>query len=402
MFLQAASPALAFMLGLGTVFGTSSAQAQTYKETLLYSFGGGGNGNSPQADVISDAKGNLYGTTEAGGVGSCTRDGGCGTVFKVDTTDQETVLHRFTGGADGNAPYAPLIMDAKGNLYGTTVFGGGTGCSGDGCGTVFKVTKKGEEAVLYSFTGGADGANPYAGLIMDAKGNLYGNTNAGGGSGKGVVFELDPTTSEYTVLHSFTGGADGGQPFAGLISDAKGNLYGTATTGGSGAGVVFEVSSTGNYTVLHSFTGAKDGATPYGVLIFDAKGNLYGTNVAGAIGWGVVFKMTTKGKETVLHTFTGGDGGFPTGLVFDAKGNLYGTTQLGGPAHYLAAGVIYKLSSKRKYTILDYFSADSSGSQTGCYPAITGALILDAKGSPNGALSCGGPSGFGVVYKLTP
>jgi uncharacterized repeat protein (TIGR03803 family) len=170
----------------------------------------------------------------------------------------ETVLHSFTG-SDGAFPLAGLIADSAGNLYGTTVSGGTGGCSqGAGCGVVFKVSPSGTETVLYSFTGGSDGAFPEAGLIADRAGNLYGTTNRGGGSGGGVVFKLSSSGTE-TVLYSFTGGSDGRNPQAGLIADSAGNLYGTTEGGGSGNGVVFKLSLGGTETVLHSFTGS-DGA----------------------------------------------------------------------------------------------------------------------------------------------
>jgi uncharacterized repeat protein (TIGR03803 family) len=221
------------------------------------------------------------------------------------------------------------------------------------------------------------------------------------------VFKVAPNsdgTWTETVLYSFTGGADGASPFSSLIFDAQGNLYGTTISGGSGAGVVFKVDpTTRKETVLHSFTGGADGGVPYGSLIFDAQGNLYGTADNGGIGYGVVFKMSSKGKGkvTALHNFTGGDGFFPYDLVFDAKGNLYGSTGLGGPAPYQPHGVIYKLSSKRKYTILAYFSAAASGYTTGEAPS-DNALILDAKGNLYGTLQGGGAPDQGVVFKLTP
>ncbi|MGA2003809.1 MAG: choice-of-anchor tandem repeat GloVer-containing protein [Terriglobales bacterium] len=209
------------------------------KETVVYNFAGGSDGRIPEGGLIWDAQGNLYGTTVGGGGFGCQDIGGCGTVFKVTPRGTETVLYRFAGGVDGALPVAALVMDEQGNLYGTTQNGGGTGClfnSGVGCGTVFKLTPGGTETVLYAFTGGADGANPWAGLAIDAQGNLYGTTNQGGvgcqGYGCGTVFMLTPSGRE-TVLYRFTGGADGAYPSAGLIFDAQGNLYGTAPYGGN-------------------------------------------------------------------------------------------------------------------------------------------------------------------------
>jgi uncharacterized repeat protein (TIGR03803 family) len=230
-------------------------------------------------------------------------------VFKVTKAGKETVLYTFTGGDDGDYPDS-LIRDATGNLYGTTFLGGGTGCNVSGCGTVFKMTKAGKETVLYRFTGGDDGAYP-GGLIRDAKGNLYGT--AGGGdmsdcTGCGVVFKLAPNGKE-TVLHSFTGPPDGRIP-EGLLRDSTGNLYGTTAEGGDsncieggGCGTIFKVDPTGKETVLYTFTGSPDGELPLAVLIMDASGNLYGTTAFGGnpnspcfdgthiTGCGVIFKL---------------------------------------------------------------------------------------------------------------
>jgi uncharacterized repeat protein (TIGR03803 family) len=294
-----------------------------------------------------DAKGNLYGTTMQGGVGEV-----YGTVFKL-AGKKETVLHSFTGSPDGAGPIAGLVMDAKGNLYGTTYYGGGP----DPTGTVFKVSKSGKETVLYSFcavSGCADGESPYVGLVMDAKGNLYGTTTGGGASGAGTVFKVTSKGKE-TVLYSFTGGADGAYPYAGLVMDAKGNLYGTTYYGGAGGcdlgcGTVFKVTKAGKETVLYSFAGGTDGATPYAGLVMDAKGNLYGTTYYGGtstncyLDCGTVFKVSSKGKETVLYSFTGGtDGAYPYFgfLVMDAKGNLYGTAYAGGSSE---EGTVWKLT----------------------------------------------------------
>src|SRR5271157_3231541 len=268
-----AALALAMML-VPAVLAPGSAQAQTYTESVLHSFPGSPDGANPYAGLVRDAQGNLYGTTVNGGAQAK------GTVFKVDATGNETVLYSFTGaGGDGANPEAGLVPDAQGNLYGTTYAGGASNA-----GTVFKVDTTGNETVLYSFTGaGGDGAGPTGLLVRDAQGNLYGTTVFGGASGKGTVFKADATGNE-TVLYSFTGaGGDGANPEAGLVPDAQGNLYGTTDAGGaSNAGTVFKVDTTGNETVLYSFTGAGgDGAGPTGLLVRDAQGNLYGTTVFG-------------------------------------------------------------------------------------------------------------------------
>ncbi len=216
---------------------------------------------------MRDAEGNLYGTAIRGGTSNY------GVVFKVDSAGHQTVLHNFTGGSDGAPPTASLIRDSAGNLYGTAQYGGiATGTSGFG--TVYKLDSLGTETVLYTFKGSVDGGSPYAGVLRDAAGNLYGTTALGGASNYGVVFKLDTTGNE-TALYAFTGGRDGAYPEANLTRDPQGNIYGTAIKGGSaGYGVAFKLDADGRETVLHSFTGGEDGATPTSNLIRDTKGNL--------------------------------------------------------------------------------------------------------------------------------
>ena len=301
-----------------------------YSETILHSFTGGNDGGSPLSSLAMDAAGNLYGSAETGGTGSCSSTG-CGVVFELvkSTGYSETILHRFTGGADGGLPYASLTFDASGNLYGTVMCGGSTVCSGGTrYGVVFMLVKASgyAEAVLHRFSGGADGGVPVAPVILDASGNVYGTTEAGGtgscsASGCGVVFELVKSSSfAETVLHRFTGGADGGEPFAGVIADASGNLYGTTTCGGSGSctggsggdGVLFEiVKSTAALVPLHTFTGP-DGAKSTASLVFDNTGTiLFGTAASGgAYGDGTAFQFSISANTyTKLLDFNGSAGG---------------------------------------------------------------------------------------------
>jgi uncharacterized repeat protein (TIGR03803 family) len=308
--------------GGGTVFKLTPARS----ESVLYNFPGfPGDGAAPLAGLIADAAGNLYGTTFSGGAN------GFGAIFRLTPADGESLLYSFAGApGDGANPLAGLITDTAGNLYGTTEQGGG-----DGFGTVFKLTPEGGESLLQSFAGfPGDGAAPLAGMIADTAGNLYGTTFSGGASGLGTVFKLTPEGAE-SVLYSF-GGGDGALPRAGLILDTAGNLYGSTFSGGaSGFGTVFKLTPTGSESILHSFAGAPgDGAFPYAGLIADAAGNLYGTTAqGGANGLGTVFKLTPMGNESVLHSFAGapGDGANPfAGLIADAAGNLYGTTYYGG------------------------------------------------------------------------
>jgi uncharacterized repeat protein (TIGR03803 family) len=274
---------------------------------------------------------------------------GCGVVFKLDPTGKETVLYSFTGGADGAQPTGVLVRDASGNLYGTALIGGSFDgecpAFGPGCGVVFKLHPSGTLTVLHTFTGGTDGEGP-RGVIRDGTGNLYGTTSDGGEFHEGIVFKVD-TTGKETVLHSFTGGSDGGAPFAPLIRDAAGNLYGTTIGGGMGLGVVFKLTPSGKETVLHSFTGGADGGQPYAGVVRDALGNLYGTTYNGGTCCGVVFRVNESGKESVLYTFTGGaDGSDPDASLLIQSGALYGTTVFGGDLSYCGAGcgVVFKLT----------------------------------------------------------
>jgi len=339
----------------GTLYGTTSTSevfsvnASNGVETVLYTFKGGTDGLYPFSGVIRDLGGNLYGTTSMGGTSNR------GTIFKLDSSNTETVLHSFGSGA--RSPYGGLTLDANGNLYGTTTYGG---TFHDGI--VFKFGKNGRYTVLYNFKGGTDGFYPfYENLILDKTGDLYGTTVSGGGTTTcngpcGTVFRLNIKTHLETVLYRFTGGTDGANPYAGLIRDANGNLYGATHNGGvsqgcggASCGTVFKLDKAGKETVLYSFQGT-DGAYPQGSLILDAQGNLYGTTFrGGTYGYGTVFKLNTNGVETVLHSFNGDDGEYPTSsLVQDAAGNLYGTTSEGGTAGCggppEGCGVIFKIT----------------------------------------------------------
>lgn len=420
---------------------THSVQAQTY--ATIYGFAGDnqGDGANPRASLILDGSGNLYGTTFDGGVATC-GDDGCGTVFELTPVSggwQETVLHEFTG-RNGSLPWAGLVSDGT-NLYGTTWQGGTLSeCTGNGCGVVFKLSPSAtgwHETVLHIFSGGKDGANPRAGLILDVSGNLYGTTSQGGiaadcgGNGCGVVFELSPFSGggwAEKELHSFTGGSDGSNPWAGLIFDADGNLYGTTSAGGSsGGGVVFELKpvSGGGWkeTVLHDFSSGAKGSTPAAGVIFDSHGNLYGTTSGGGVttgdcsdgGCGVVFKLSpdvsTGGwAETVIHAFEGTkDGAIPdAGLILDSGGNLYGTTQQGGlltgGCDANRCGVVFEFSPTAtgwKETVLHDFigtSADGALPEAG--------LVLDSNtGNLYGTTTQDGtssPGGGGTAFEITP
>ena len=376
----------------GATAGGADGSGVVYKvnlagqQTVLYTFTGGADGSSPNG-VILDSSGNLYGTTQNGGAS------GAGVVYKLDTNGNETVLYSFTGGSDGSNPQAAVIRDAAGNLYGTTNNGGASGK-----GVVFKVSSSGTETALYSFTGGSDGSNPQGPLIRDSAGNFYGTTNSGGASGVGVVFELDPAGNE-TVLYTFAGGIepDGAYPAGNVIRDANGNLYGTAYWGGAAnQGVVYKVDTSGQGTVVYSFPGPVDGQLPDTGVTRDAAGNLYGTaQWGGRYGWGVVYKLDPSGHDTVLHAFTGGaDGSTPyAGVILDAECNVYGTTQLGGAAN---AGVVYKIDTAGHETVLYSFTGGTDGGKP------VGGVIRDAARNLYGTTQSGGASGAGVVFKLDP
>jgi uncharacterized repeat protein (TIGR03803 family) len=387
--------AVAALLALGMA-APPSAQAQTY--SVLYNFGEMPDGANPTGGLIHDAVGNFYGTTSNGGAQSA------GTVFEVDLTGKEQVLYYFTGGSDGAYPRGSLVRDAAGNLYGITDSGGAYGR-----GTIFAVNDSGFAKVLYSFTGGTDGGQPDDGLIRDSAGNFYGTTQGGGAFGYGTVFRLNRAGTE-TVLYSFTGGADGADPETALTRDGAGNLYGTAAGGGDtsceapyGCGTVFKLDPTGTETVLYAFNGAADGAFPASSLLIGASANLYGVTALGgsgtscgsSLGCGTVFKVDPTGTETVLYSFTGAnDGAFPGGaLVSDSAGNLYGTTAVGGAHNY---GTIFELSPGGVETVLYSFT----GEHGGAFPE--GGLLRDAAGTLYGTASSGGAADNGVVFKFKP
>lgn len=371
--------------GQGTVFQVGGGGTKI----VLYSFTGGADGAGPGAGLMW-AQGNLYGTTVWGGAS------GVGVVFKVNKTGKETVLHSFTGGIDGACPQGVLMRDAQGNLYGTTSGGGAAGN-----GTVFKVDTAGEETVLHSFTGTPDGAVSYGGLVLDPQGNLYGTTSGGGAAGQGTAFKVDTTGNE-TVLYSFGGtGGDGANPGPGLVRDAQGNLYGTTSRGGaSGWGTVFKVDTTGNETVLYSFiANGMDGLSPYAGVVRDKQGNLFGTTFLGGNivrcnqkdgynGCGTVFMLNTTGQETVLYSFTDWqDGGNPwAGLVQDKQGNLYGTTYIGGdmgehmgtPCWPVGCGTVFKIQIAATTTTL----SSSPNPSTYGEPVFFSATVNSSAGAP--------------------
>ena len=396
--------ATAMALGLA-----SSAWAGS-KYKVLHAFTGGNDGGGLYSGLLLDRQGNVYGTTVAGGP-----KGKGGTAFKLTPRANGkwavAVLYNFCSEPecrDGGGPIAGLIFDAAGNLFGTTESGGA-----HVYGTVFKLTPGADgwkETVLHSFGFNKYGCCPQASLVMDNAGNLFGTA--------GVAFELSPGASGWkeTVLHDFTGqNGDGSGAYAGVILDAAGNLYGetegggTSTRCGGGCGTAYQLQpvSAGGWKehILHDFGAIGDGAFPGGPLLLDSAGHLYGTTgVGGATGNGTVYRLTLQGdghwKETILYSLTGGANGFEPGggVVMDRTGNLYGTTINGGDAN-CGCGVVYKLSpgsnGKWTYTVLHRF-AGTDGAQ----PAAN--LILDDKGNLYGTTITGGAGGYGVAFELTP
>jgi uncharacterized repeat protein (TIGR03803 family) len=400
-----------------------STRAIAQEEKLLHSFNiNGKDGVNPISGVIFDKAGNLYGTTLQGG----THDEGM--VFELSPLAggswKEQVLYNFNG-KDGASPYGGLILDAAGNLYGTTAYGG-SGHSG----TVFELSPVAgggwQHQILYSFQGQKDGAVPYAGLVFDAAGNLYGTTRDGGGGectdggfevGCGTVFELTPAGGvawTEKILHEFhEDGTDGYVPSSNLIFDAAGNLYGTTSHGSApdGPGTVFELSPAvdGSWTekLLYTFGNSPDGNTPSSGVIFDALGNLYGMTIAGgsAGGGGTVYELMPAAggvwTESILQSFSdgAGQGGFfpQGGVIFDDAGNLYGSTTDGGVYSF---GTAFKLTplgnGSWTKTILHNFNYNPSGGDAGD----PSGLVFDGSGNLYGTGFLGGAYRGGAVFEI--
>jgi uncharacterized repeat protein (TIGR03803 family) len=318
-----------------TVFGGEHGAGTVFKlspngdEVPLYNFTGGDDGAEPSAGLVRDKQGNFYGTTYLGG------ENEAGTVFKLAKDGTQSVLHHFGDeDNDGVQPLSSLVFDDKQNLYGTT-YGGGE----HNAGTVFKITRDGDYSVPHSFGPGGDGTQPIGDLIVYDKKTLYGTTQTGGAHAAGSVFRITSKGKE-RVIYSFEPG-DGTTPYSGLVKDEDGNMYGVAASGGAhAAGAVYKVTPDGTQTVLYSF-GPGDGAQPISGLLLSEDGNLYGTCYSGgALGAGAVFRITLAGKQTVLHSFGPGEGAQPRGRLIEDKQFLYGTIETGG-AH--GAGTVFKV-----------------------------------------------------------
>jgi uncharacterized repeat protein (TIGR03803 family) len=395
---------IALVLTIGTAPFT---HAQTF--TVFHSFTGG-DGSIPNGDLIQDRAGNFYGTTESGTGSSL-----FGLVYKLDSTGTETVLYRFTGGADGALPYGRLLRTGDGTIYGTTLSGGDPVCQ---CGTIYKLTSDGNLTVLHAFIGGTDGmqnAGQPEGALLRIGNDLYGATYFGGtptcdpGLGCGTLFKIT-RDGEETVLYRFSGGADGAFP-RDLIADSAGNIYGVSESGYNSEslnGAVFKMDNTLLLTNIYNFKGGNDGSFPYWRLTAGTNGIVYGTTLSGgntgcSSGFcGVVFSLdTTTGIETVLHRFAiqAGDGQQPSGALLNFAGNMVGTTYFGGKVNAacsLGCGVVYQVESSGDYLLLHTFSGGTDGS------APRGALIAGSDGALYGAAASGGIGNNGVIFKIVP
>ena len=383
------------VLGLALV-ATPRMQAQTL--SILYNFTNGSDGGTPLAGLTSDGKGNFYGTASAGG-------SGYGTLFKLGPSGSGWSLspvYSFASGADGATPTARLQARPGSIFYGTTSLGGSSGA-----GTVYKVSGSGE-SVIYTFLGGSDGAQPSPGdLVFDRGGNIYGTTSAGGANGNGTVFELvhgKKGTWKEKLLYSFGQGTDGTVPVGGVTFGSSKTLYGTTSTGGTyGYGTVYQLKRSGTTwteTVLYNFQDGNDGGSPYAGVILDKSGNLYGATVSGGSGsGGTVFELSPgQGgwTYTVLYSWPGWalSASFRN-LFMDASGNLYGTTHCDGWGY----GTVFELSPSNgtwTNTLLYNFTGGSGGYN------LFSNLILDTQGNLYGTTSAGGAYGYGIVFEVTP
>jgi uncharacterized repeat protein (TIGR03803 family) len=384
------------------------------KQKLLYSFAGGTDGGFPQGGVIADAAGNLYGTTTSDGTGHN------GVVYELTPgtgagKQTQTTLYAFTGGNDGAIPQAGLVIDAKGNLYGTTYEGGS---AGDG--VVFELSppKKGgtawTEKVLWSFTGGNDGGNPTDALILDSAGNLYGTATEGGTGVVGTVFELSPSGKKWTetVLYNFTGNNDGGEPYGKMLLGTDGNLYGTtAGYGQYNYGTIFKLTAPAgggawSFSVLHAFAGGTDGEVPRDGLIQGPDGTLYGDTAGFDTSYGNVYSLQTDGSAyTVLWNVAGGQGYTGNGpwqtVSLDSGGNLYGATLADGKS---ASGEVFELSPPAagkkhwKAKVLHVYKGNAKGQV-----AYT-TVLVGADGLYGTTYGAAGRAGFypGTVWRITP
>ena len=372
-----------FAAAASVALSAASAEAG-HKFQVLYSFSGKADGANPHGALLQDKQGNLYGTTVQGG------SHGYGVVFRLSPDGTQTPLYSFSGGEDGHYAYGGLVQDKTGNLFGVTIFGGAYGE-----GNVFRLDSAGNVKVLHAFAGRPDGSTPESGLTLDNAGNLYGTTPYGG-YGPGTVYKLAPDGTE-SILHNFADGAhDGAYPYGGVTMDARGNMYGTTNDGGwdgmqQGPGIVYKLSAHGKFRVLFHFDAGNNGGYPAAAPALDASGNLYGTTIAGgAFGEGILYKLAPDGRFTVLHSFAGGnDGEYGIGRpVIDVNGTLYGVTQEGGGA--CDCGTVFSLTPDGTYSVLHRFAGSEPGD----------GLTIDRRGNLFGTAYEGGKNNAGVIFKI--
>ena len=395
-----------------------SAQGQSFQ--VLHTFSGGGDGGYPDGGLTLHGSGNFYGSSY-GGPPTHSQYGNLFELRQQGSGWLFTTIYSFQGNSDGEYPRSPLVFGPDGALYGATTQGGGDGCGGQGigCGTVFRATPPPTpckssacpwiERPIHGFGNGNDGASPlYVVPAFDSQGNLYGTASYGGSAGGyGVVYKLTPGQGSWTydVLYSFAGGTDGEAPQSGVILDAAGNLYGAVSN--IYFGEVYELTSSGSGWVkdtLYNFHGGDDGSTPAGGLIFDSQGNLYGSTTLQGSGAGTVFQLTPQlngsWTETFLQDLPGTGSGPYSSLTMDAAQNLYGTTYSGGAYGH---GSVFKLTytdGSWTYATLHDFTGESDGGNP------SGGVTLDASGNLYGTTSYGGArsgmNGYGVIWEITP
>jgi len=385
---------LAFLSGFLAAF----AGAQTATINDLYSLNGPTDGSTSYANLVQAPDGNFYGTAA--------RDGadGNGTIFKVTPKGEYSVLYAFQGGAGGQYPETGLYLASDGNLYGTTFLGGNYGV-----GMVYRISTSGVFTSLYSFTGGTDGASPFAGVIEGSDGNFYGVTasggavNAAGFTGYGTIFKMTPG-GVLTTIYTFSGGdADGSTPYAGLVEGSDGYLYGTGNNDEVGdtvyeSGNVFKVSKSGQFTNLYHFQGGNDGCNPDGALTEGPDGSFYGSTHNCALfandddqsGQGVLYNITPSGTFKTMYEFTGqADSGHPEGqMTFGSDGNLYGTTTVS------PAGTLFQLTTSGGFTTLGLLSSSPVESLAG--------PIVGSDGNFYGTTDGGGANGSGFIFQAIP
>jgi len=379
------SSGIATVIALAALTATS---AQAAKYDVLHTFAGGsGDGAFSYNNVSFDSAGNMYGTANLGGPANA------GAVYKIAPDGTYSVLHFFDGGANGLDPNAGVTIDpATGDLYGTTTFGGNGPCR-NACGLIYKISAGGTFQVLHQFDDSDDGRYPAGQLLIDKKGNIFGETTSGGPGIGGSVFEYS-AKGKFKTLHFFAD-SDGFQPQGNLLMDKAGDLYGATYSGGADEyGTVFKLTTKGALTTLYTFTGGNDGGDPNGGLAQDSDGNLYGSTNPGGNGsapFGTVFRLAPNGTLTTLYTFTGGaDGGYPAGNVLLNRGKILGTTPAGGKHD---DGVVYEVdASAGGETVIHNFS-DKTGASPQSGLVRHNAILY-------GAAAGGGASEDGVVYSL--